>query len=32
MKRLARKTIGFAKSVLMHDVVIGLLINRLAFG
>lgn len=32
IKRLARKTICFSKSVLMHDVVIGLLINRLEFG
>jgi insertion element IS1 protein InsB len=32
IKRLARKTICFSKSVLMHDVVIGLFINRFAFG
>ena len=31
IKRLARKTIGFSKSVLMHDTVIGLLINRHEF-
>jgi insertion element IS1 protein InsB len=32
IKRLVRKTICFSKSVLMHDVVIGLFINRLEFG
>jgi insertion element IS1 protein InsB len=32
IKRLARKTICFSKSVLMHDVVIGLFINRFEFG
>ncbi|PZV04645.1 MAG: transposase, partial [Leptolyngbya sp.] len=32
IKRLARKTICFSKSVLMHDVVIGLFINRYEFG
>ncbi len=32
IKRLARKTICFSKSVVMHDVVIGLFINRVAFG
>jgi insertion element IS1 protein InsB len=32
IKRLARKTIGFSKSVLMHDTVIGLFINRHEFG
>jgi insertion element IS1 protein InsB len=32
IKRLARKTICFSKSVLMHDVVIGLFINRMEFG
>jgi insertion element IS1 protein InsB len=32
IKRLARKPICFSKSVLMHDVVLGLLINRLEFG
>ena len=31
-KRLARKTICFSKSVLMHDTVIGLFINRHEFG
>jgi len=29
---LARKTICFSKSVVMHDLVIGLFINRVAFG
>ncbi|MBW4541555.1 MAG: IS1 family transposase, partial [Myxacorys chilensis ATA2-1-KO14] len=28
----ARKTICFSKSILMHDVVIGLFINRFEFG
>jgi insertion element IS1 protein InsB len=32
IKRLARKTICFSKSVKMHDIVIGLVINILAFG
>jgi insertion element IS1 protein InsB len=32
IKRLARKTICFSKSVVMHDVVIGLFINRFEFG
>jgi insertion element IS1 protein InsB len=31
IKRLARRTICFSKSVLMHDMVIGLLINHLFF-
>ena len=31
VKRLARRTICFSKSVLMHDTVIGLLINHLFF-
>ena len=31
-KRLARKTICFSKSVLMHDTVIGLFVNRYEFG
>lgn len=31
IKRLARKTICFSKSVLMHDTVIGLFINREEF-
>ncbi len=32
IKRLARKRICFSKSVLMHDTVIGLFINRYEFG
>src|SRR5205823_6351628 len=32
IKRLARKTIGFSKLVLMHDTVIGLFVNRYEFG
>jgi hypothetical protein len=32
IKRLARKTICFSKSVLMHDTVIGLFIHRYEFG
>ena len=32
IKRLCRKTICFSKSVQMHDIVIGLVINILEFG
>jgi insertion element IS1 protein InsB len=32
IKRLARKTICFSKTILMHDIVIGLFINRYEFG
>jgi len=32
IKRLARKTICFSKSVVMHDIVIGLFLNRYEFG
>ncbi|ALA24882.1 IS1 transposase [Piscirickettsia salmonis] len=32
IKRLARKTICFSKSEKMHDVVIGLFINKFEFG
>lgn len=32
IKRLARKTICFSKRELMHDTVIGLLINKVEFG
>lgn len=32
IKRLTRKTICFSKSEVMHDTVIGLLINRVKFG
>ena len=27
-----RKTIGFSKSILLHDIVIGLFVNRDEFG
>jgi insertion element IS1 protein InsB len=32
IKRLVRKTICFSRSVKMHDIVIGLFINRFEFG
>jgi insertion element IS1 protein InsB len=32
IKRLTRKTICFAKSIRMHDIVIGLFVNRYEFG
>ena len=32
IKRLARKTICFSKSIWLHDVVMGLFINRYEFG
>jgi insertion element IS1 protein InsB len=32
IKRLARKTICFSKSIQMHDIVIGLFVNRYKFG
>jgi len=32
IKRLVRKTICFSRSVPMHDIVIGLFINRIEFG
>ena len=32
IKRLARKTICFSKSIRLHDIVIGLFINRFEFG
>jgi insertion element IS1 protein InsB len=32
LKRLVRKTICFSKSTRMHDLVIGLFINRFEFG
>jgi insertion element IS1 protein InsB len=32
IKRLARKALCFSKSVLMHDTVIGLFVNRYEFG
>jgi insertion element IS1 protein InsB len=31
MQRLMRKTICFSKSIQMHDIVIGLFVNRYAF-
>jgi len=32
LKRLARKTLGFSRSCLMHDLVIGLYMNHVEFG
>jgi insertion element IS1 protein InsB len=32
IKRLVRKTICFSKTPQMHDIVIGLFVNRYAFG
>ena len=32
IKRLARKTICFSKSIRLHDIVIGLFVNRYEFG
>ena len=32
IKRVVRKTICFSKSIQMHDIVIGLFVNRYAFG
>ena len=32
IKRLVRKTICFSKSIQMHDIVIGMFINRFEFG
>ena len=32
LKRLVRKTICFSKSIEMHDIVIGLFVNRYEFG
>jgi hypothetical protein len=32
IKRLMRKTICFSKSIQMHDIVIGLFVNRHEFG
>jgi len=32
MKRLVRKTICFSKTTQMHDIVVGLFVNRYAFG
>jgi len=32
IKRLVRKTICFSQSIQMHEIVIGLFINRFEFG
>jgi insertion element IS1 protein InsB len=32
MKRLTRKTICFSQSIEMHDIVLGLFVNRYEFG
>ena len=32
IKRLVRKTICFSRSIELHDIVIGLFVNRYAFG
>jgi insertion element IS1 protein InsB len=32
IKRLVRKTICFSQSIQMHDIVIGVFVNRYAFG
>ena len=32
LKRLVRKTICFSKSILLHDIGIGFLVNRYEFG
>ena len=32
IKRLTRKTTCFSKSIQMHDIVIGLFVNRYEFG
>jgi insertion element IS1 protein InsB len=32
IKRLVRKTICFSRSTQMHDIVIGLFVNRYEFG
>jgi insertion element IS1 protein InsB len=32
IKRLARKTLCFSKSIELHDIVIGLFVNRYEFG
>jgi insertion element IS1 protein InsB len=32
IKRLVRRTICFSTSIQMHDIVIGLFINRFAYG
>ena len=32
LKRLARRTLGFSRSRVMHDFFIGLYMNRVEFG
>ena len=32
LKRLARKTLCFSRSCVMHDLILGLYINRVEFG
>jgi insertion element IS1 protein InsB len=32
LKRLARKTLSFSRSCVMHDLIIGLYMNRVEFG
>ena len=32
LKRLARKTLSFSRSFLMHDLLVGLYMNRVEFG
>jgi insertion element IS1 protein InsB len=32
LKRLARKTLGFSRSCMMHDLIIGLYMNQVEFG
>jgi insertion element IS1 protein InsB len=32
IKRLTRKTICFSRSIQMHDIVVGLFVNRYEFG
>jgi len=32
IKQLARKTICFSESILLHDIVIGLFVNHYEFG
>jgi insertion element IS1 protein InsB len=32
IKRLIRKTVCFSKTTQMHDIVVGLFVNRYAFG
>ena len=32
IQRLVRKTIGFSKTIQMYDIVLGVFVNRYAFG